>query len=116
MATATEQLAEVYGVIRSETIEIATKKLKVIVEKEGIEKIIIGISEGKMAEETSEFGKMLVEKLKVPVVFQDETLTTYEAQDLSIKAGIKGKKRREMEDAFAATLILQDYLDSQDTR
>jgi len=52
------------------------------------------------------------EKLKIPIVFQDETLTTRRSQELSIEAGIKRKKRKALEDAYSATLILQSFLDS----
>jgi len=47
-----------------------------------------------------------------PVETFDETLSTYNAQRASIEAGMKRKKRKDMEDAYAATLILQGYLDS----
>lgn len=91
----------------------ALKKIKETVEKEEVEKIVIGVSEGEMAKESIEFGGKLKEILNIPVDFYNETLSTLEAQELSIEAGMGPKKRREMEDAFAATVILQDYLDSQ---
>jgi len=103
-------LAEVYGVIRSESVEEAIKKLRNVVEKESINKIVVGVSEGKMAEETKAFAKRLKKELKLPVTLQDETLSTKLAQSLSINAGIKRKKRKEFEDAYSAAIILQDYL------
>ena len=59
-----------------------------------------------MAEEQKEFAKNLGAETF------DETLTTKEAQRLSLEAGLPRKKRRGMEDAFAATLMLQSYLDN----
>jgi putative Holliday junction resolvase len=111
LSSATTILAEVYGVIRFETIGEAIRKIRKTVEKEDIEKIVIGISEGKMAKETKKFGKKLEKEIGLPVVFQDETLSTKEAQALSIEAGIRRKKRRKLEDAYSATIILQKYLD-----
>jgi len=105
-------LAEPLGVIRFGSIEEGLKKVSKVPEASKVSKVILGISEGKMAKEIKEFGNKLQEKLGVPLVFQDETLTTYEAQNLSIEAGIKRKKRRELEDAYSATLILQNYLNS----
>jgi putative Holliday junction resolvase len=64
-----------------------------------------------MGDEIRWFVRSLVENLAIPVILHDETLTTKEAQEKSIKAGIKRKKRRKMEDAYAASLILQSYLD-----
>ena len=107
------RFAEPHSVIRFNTPEEAINKVLRVSRVSKVSKVVIGISEGKMAKETKEFGKKLEEKLVVPVLFQDETLTTQEAQELSIKAGINRKKRRELEDAYSATLILQAYLDSK---
>lgn len=82
-----------------------------IVDQEGVKKIVVGISSGKFAFETKVFAKRLEEEIGKVVVFQDETLTTKDAQRLSMEAGIKQKKRRQKEDAFAAALILQSYID-----
>ncbi len=111
LALATSSIAEPYKVVRYKSEKEVLEKIEEIVKAEKIEKIVIGISEGKMAEETKSFAK----KLNIPVVFQDETLTTQQAQELSIKAGIKRKKRKSLEDAYSATLILQAYLDSKNT-
>jgi putative Holliday junction resolvase len=106
------KFAEPLKTLRYQDFKILVVELKNIVSASEIGKVIVGVSEGKMAEETREFGKKLQEKLGLPVIFQDETLTTYEAKELSIKAGIKRKKRRAMEDAYSASLILQNYLDA----
>lgn len=111
LAYATTTLAEVYGVIRYKKVDEAIKKIKRVIEKEKVDKIVIGISEGKMAKETKRFGRKLEKETHLPVVFQDETLSTKEAQALSIEAGIRRKKRKQLEDAYAAAVILQDYLD-----
>lgn len=105
-------LAEPLEVVRFVSFEEALRRLAQIVKVEQVGQVVIGISEGEIAEESKEFGKKLEEKLRVSVTFQDETLTTQEAQELSIKAGIKRKKRKVMEDAYSAALILQTYLDS----
>lgn len=111
LATAVTALAEVYGVIRFRTTDDAIKKIKKVVDDEKIEKIVIGISEGEMAKQTKEFSEKLKETVSLPLEFQDETLSTKDAQRMAIDAGVKRKKRREYEDAFAAALILQQYLD-----
>ena len=106
-------LAEPLKILRYQDIKILRKKIRKIVEDLRVEKIVVGVSEGKIGEEAKKFGEKLKKELGIPVVFQDETLTTHEAKELAIKAGIKRKKRRELEDAYAATLILQAYLDSK---
>ena len=66
-----------------------------------------------MAKESKGFGKRIEDELNVPVEYQDETLTTQDANKLAIEAGIGQGKRKRLGDAYAATLILQAYLDNQ---
>jgi putative Holliday junction resolvase len=113
LAIADGPLAEPLKVIRYKSEEDVLRKVVEVVEVEKVEQAVVGISEGEMAEETKHFVRKLRKKLNFPIFFQDETLTTKEAEELSIKAGIKRKKRRELEDAYSATLILQRYLDSK---
>ena len=105
-------IAEPLRILRYEDIRILREKLGKIISEFGIQKIVIGISEGEMGRESKEFGRVLEENMKTPVIYQDESLSTRTAQELSIGAGIKRKKRKEMEDAYSATLILQSYLDT----
>ena len=88
------------------------KKIFSLCQKHQVEKIIVGLPEGKMAVRAKQFGKKLSAFTKLPVVFQDETLTTQEAVDKMIQAGKRQKARQEKKDAVAAALILQNYLDS----
>jgi putative Holliday junction resolvase len=100
-----------FGVIRFRSEDFLLRKIVDVVEEEKIEKVVLGVSEGRMKKETVVFGQKLKRMLKVPIVFQDETLTSKEAQLLSLEAGIKRKKRRSLEDAYAASLILENYLE-----
>ena len=65
-----------------------------------------------MAEKTKDFVKTIQPLIHSTIIFHDETLTTKDAIRLSIEAKVNRKKRKEMEDAYAATLMLQNYLDS----
>lgn len=111
LALAEGPLAEPLAVVRGENPQELAKKIGQIVEKEAIDKIVIGISEGEMAKETRAFGEELRGKLNLPLEFFDETLTSQEATRLSVEAGVKRQKRKSFEDAFAATLMLQSYLE-----
>jgi len=113
LAVAATTIAEVYGTIKVTSDVDAIKKISEVVKKEDILEIVIGVSEGKMAEETKAFAEMLKDKLGLPIHFQDETLTSKAAQMLSIQAGVKRKKRKEKEDSYAATLILQNFIDEK---
>lgn len=106
-------LAEPLKVIRYKNLGVLRQGIEKIVNKEGIDKVIVGVSEGKMGEESKEFGLTLSKNLGIIVETFDETLTSQDARRMSIEAGVSRKKRREMEDAYAATIMLQNYLDSQ---
>ncbi|HCR35500.1 hypothetical protein A2130_01745 [Candidatus Woesebacteria bacterium GWC2_33_12] len=107
LATSEGKLAEPLRVIRYTDIKVLIEQIKQIVEKEEIKKIIVGISENNMGEESKSFASMIGAEIF------DETLTSQDAISLSIQAGINRKKRKKREDAYAATIMLQNYLDSK---
>lgn len=113
LSLATTSLAEAYGVIRFEKIDEAINKIKEVVRAEQVEEVVVGISEGKMALETRKFARTVEKETGLKPFFQDETLSTKLAQKLSLEAQIRRKKRKELEDAFTAAIILQDYLDAK---
>lgn len=111
LAVSFGKLADPLTVIRNNESENALGQIARLVEKHNIDEIVVGVSEKDSAKKAQKFGGYLKQKLGLPVHFQDETLSTRDAQMLSIEAGIKRNKRKGMEDAYAATLILQRYLD-----
>ena len=113
LAIAFTEIAEPYRVIRYDDLEVLGEKIKEVIRNENIEEIVVGISEGEMAEETKKFGEILKEKTRLPLSFADETLSTYDAQRFSQEAGVKRQKRKDFEDAYAATVMLQEYLASR---
>ena len=88
------------------------RKIKDFCQKEKVEKIVLGISEGQMAQKQKKFGAKMARICGLPVELWDETLTSQEAVKVMIESGRKRKKRR-VEDAVSAALILQSYLDFQ---
>lgn len=111
VAVSEGMVAEPLVVIRFNNEEEGLEKVAKVVKVEQIERVVVGISEGKMAEESKKFSLSLKELVKIPVEIFDETLSTQRAQELSIEAGIKRKKRKEMEDSYAAAVMLQGYLE-----
>ncbi len=107
------KLAEPLGVARVTSREDGIEKVRQAVLKHRPNLIVVGISEGKMAEEQQDFARLLAEELGVGVKTWDETLTTKDARSLSLAAGLGRSKRRKLEDAFAASLMLQSYLDHE---
>ncbi len=84
LATAEGKLAAPLKVIKIKTEEEATKKIKQTIKEEQIEKVVIGIAEGEMGKQTRKFTIKLKKELNTPIEFWDETLTTKDAQRLSI--------------------------------
>ncbi len=117
----TKLVATTYGVIRfsDSDYDSAIKDLSSIIEKEPIEKIVLGLPKnmnntvGDRALTTLEFKNMLEEAFEIPVVMQDERLTTKEASSYMIDADMSRKKRKKKIDSLAANIILQTYLDKE---
>ena len=69
---------------------------------------------GQQVEKVEAFTQKLCNSINIPVEFRDERLTTIEAKRLLRAANPKkGKKtkKKSRDDAVAAALILQGYLD-----
>ena len=111
VAVSMGSLAEPLVVIRGENEKQMLEKALDIVESERPDKIIVGLPEGSVAHFAKTFGDELSLVSKIPVEFVDETLSTFDAKQLSIAAGMRRKKRHDLEDAFSAAVILQRYLD-----
>ncbi|MFH0942812.1 MAG: Holliday junction resolvase RuvX [Candidatus Beckwithbacteria bacterium] len=80
-------------------------------QEQAIDQIVIGLPEGQLAPVIKEFAAELNILTNINVVFQDETLTTKEAQAKLFAAHAPQKKRR-LDHRVSAALILQDYLDT----
>ncbi|MCL8203866.1 Holliday junction resolvase RuvX [Ligilactobacillus agilis] len=69
---------------------------------------------GPRAEAAQAYGQMLATKFNLPIDFQDERLTTVEAERMLVEqADASRKKRKQVIDKLAASLILQNYLDAR---
>ena len=81
--------------------------------------IVVGLprnmdgSEGESAHRARELAARLSELTGVPYHMQDERGTTITAHNYLSAGNVYGKKRKQKVDAVAASIILQDYLDSQ---
>ena len=67
---------------------------------------------GPRVEAAQAYGELLTETFGLPIDFQDERLTTVEAERMLVEeADASRKKRKQVIDKLAAALILQNYLD-----
>jgi putative Holliday junction resolvase len=91
-------------------------KIAALCDQESVKKIIIGLPEGELKKEVKKFAQKLTQLTSLPIEFQSETLTTQEAIAKMIAVGKPQRVRQKFKDAFAAALILQNYLDVQSSR
>lgn len=69
--------------------------------------------EGIRAQASRHYGDLLVAEFDIPVAYQDERLTTAQAEKILIQGHTRRENRKKYIDKLAAVLILQNYLDSQ---
>jgi putative holliday junction resolvase len=90
-------------------------------EDDGLSTIVIGLPRRLNGEPTTLTGQVrqlaaiVGTSIEVPIVLQDERLTSSEADELLARRERDWRRRKREVDAVAAALILQDYLDGQRT-
>ncbi|MGY3751124.1 Holliday junction resolvase RuvX [Vagococcus acidifermentans] len=104
--------------IDEELGEFGLERVKQLAEEYRVEKIVVGLPKnmnntiGPRAEASLAYGDMLKEQLQLPVDFQDERLTTVQAERMLVEqANTSRSKRKKVIDKLAAVMILQNYLD-----
>lgn len=96
-------------------------RLDELIQEYQVEKIVLGFPKnmnntiGNRAEKSIEFKEMLERRTSLEVILWDERLTTVEANRTLIAGDVRREDRREYVDKLAAVLILQGYLDNQNT-
>lgn len=98
--------------------EFGFDRIKELIEEYEVESFVVGLPKnmngtiGERAEISMEYGQKLEELFKLPVIYQDERLTTMQATRMLIEEGnTSRKKRKKVIDKLAAVMILQNYLD-----
>lgn len=80
------------------------------------ERLVVGLplnmngSEGPQATRVRAFATQVAAHLDLPLDFWDERLTTVAAERSLLEADLSRRRRRELVDKVAATIILQGYL------
>ena len=81
------------------------------------EEIVVGLpinmngTKGDRAKKCTEFANRLSEQINVPIKLWDERSTTVLAHNYLSATNTNGKKRKEVVDAVAAVIILENYLE-----
>ncbi|MGW9527486.1 Holliday junction resolvase RuvX [Paenibacillus terrae] len=97
-------------------------KIANLVRDNEVGEVVVGLPKnmngtvGPRGEICIEFASRLKELLGLPVHLWDERLTTRSAERTLLEADVSRKKRKQVVDKLAASLILQNYLDAHSTR
>ncbi|HYE87147.1 MAG TPA: Holliday junction resolvase RuvX [Vicinamibacterales bacterium] len=125
LSDATATLASPWRLLQRPPSEAAT--LRVMVdeirtlagEDDGLEAVVVGWPrrlDGSPTDQTplvEAFANALRSHIDMPVILQDERLSSHEAESRLARRESDWRKRKAMIDAAAAAIILQDYLDSR---
>ncbi len=84
-----------------------------------IQKIVVGLplnmndSEGERAVLARAFGEKVAARTGLPVVYEDERLSTLEAEEILRETGKPPKDWKKVIDQMAASLILRSYMEKE---
>ena len=67
---------------------------------------------GERVERCEAFKELLEKRTGIPVVWQDERLTTVEADEILAESGVPKENRKKYIDQVAAGIILKEYMDA----
>lgn len=111
-----EFLASPAGVIEEKDFEKCIEKVAAVARENAAEEIVVGYPKnmnntiGERAQKCALFAEKLAELVDVPVKLWDERSTTVSAHYYLNQTNTRGKKRKAVVDAVAATIILESYL------
>ena len=101
----------------NEDYNYLVQEVKKIVLEKKIDEIVLGFPKnmnntiGQRAQITLDFKEKLEKEIQIPVIMEDERLTSVVANNVLINADTSRKKRKMKVDGVASVIILQSYLD-----
>ena len=110
-------LASPHSIIERRDDESAIKAISELASQHDIGRIVVGLplsldgNEGQQAARVKAFTTGIEAAVDIPLEYKDERLSTVTANELLKQSG--GKKTRGADDAAAAAVILQSYLEEK---
>jgi putative Holliday junction resolvase len=111
--------AQARPTLRRKNPEADVEALRRLAEENEVHEIVVGQplhmdgTESPQSRKVARFAEQLREHLRIPIVFCDERLTSFEAEQHLEEMGLDWRKRRRHVDKIAAMIILQNYLDNR---
>lgn len=112
----TEFLASPLGTVKEKSAAKTAERVAAACREAGAEMIVLGLpknmdgTEGPRAKKSRALAETLRALVPVPVELWDERRTTVSAANILSENGAFGKKRKNVLDSVAATVILESYL------
>lgn len=113
-------IASFYASIKTSSEDEMVSFVLDIINREKIDCVVIGLpknmdnSLGFRVDDTKRFKEKLEKSFSGKIVFEDERLTTMEAEKVLIDADMSRKKRKTKIDGVSAVIILQSYLNRKE--
>ena len=112
-------IAQPRPTLQRKDLQSDLSRLRELAEGDDVQQIVVGNPvhmdgrESRQSNKVQRFARQVSKALGLPVVFWDERLTSFAAEQQLEELGMSWRKRRQYVDQVAAILILQSYLDSQ---
>ncbi len=122
ISDAREMLAFPIGTVEEWDLKRLVDRIATIAAEQGAEWLVVGHprnmdgSRGESARRAESFADSLAQKAGLPTELWDERMTTVSAIGFLNQTDVRGKKRKQVVDTVAATIILEDYLQSRRLR
>lgn len=117
----THIIAQPFTVIENRSRKYLIEELKKIVDLQNVSKIVLGLpitmkgGDSRKTREVRKFAKMLSEKLNLEVLLEDESMTSWQAEQSLRQMGKKPSRHKSKIDQLAAQIILQDFINQENS-
>jgi putative Holliday junction resolvase len=122
LSDAAGKLATPYAVLNIKTPAQAIDQILKVIDEEQVERIVVGLplnmdgTSGPPAQAARDLGRQLAEKSHKPIIYVDERLSSFAAEQNLLDRRRTGEKitraqKKSRLDAKAAALFLQEFLD-----
>ncbi len=122
ISDALERLASPVGTIEEWDNARLAERVATLAVQQGAQRLVVGHprnmdgSRGESAKRAEVFAETLSKKTGLPTELWDERMTTISAIGYLNQTDVRGKKRKQVVDTVAATIILEDYLQARRLR
>lgn len=118
------KLATPYQVLNVTSPQHAIEQVLQVIRKEGVQRLVVGLplnmngTVGHAAREAADWAARLNEQPKLALVFVDERLSSFDAEQRLVERKRGGEKitrgqKKQQLDALAAAMFLQEFLDGK---